>query len=150
MPRLFYRGTSYGIALFDESERNDLRDEIEQLNPTVIHPALFYSKETENDREVVHQGFIVLFAHEPGSQNHDERDEWNMMWLARRFGQYYVFKWWTHVWGPPHGSDTYDHENLETFRHSHVMEALVPSNPKWSELTFHEEPIVGIMDDGDL
>ena len=151
LPNFFYRGTSYGIALFDESETNlhDLRDEIDKLNPTMVESVYFHSKESENDDEIVHEGYIVVFAHEPGAQHHDERDEWNVMWLARRSGQHYVFKWWAHVWGPPHKSDTYDHENLETFRHSHVMEALVPSNPKWSELAFHEEPVVGILDRND-
>ena len=127
----------------------DLRDEIEKLNPSIVQSVLFYSKKEENDDEIINEGYIVVFAHEPGTRNHDERDEWNVMWLVRRFGQHYAFKWWTHVWGPPYGSDIYDHENLETFRHSHVMEALVPSNPKWSELAFHEEPVVGILDKKD-
>lgn len=139
-PNNFYRGTTYGLVAPSSLElRSSFEDALRNLNPEKMFKITFEEKNGHN-----RLGWAVLFRHKVGAYNHDEKDAWHVMWIARRFERHYVYKWWPHVWGPPHGHhETYDHEHLESFKHSTMMESVLPSNPEWSSIA-SQGPVVAV------
>lgn len=150
-PTDFYRGTMYGIPLdpqqiasstnvstYKESLR-DLRIAIEQkLAVQNIFPASFQvppaPESKGGDNIEVWQGFAIQFLHKPGGYNHDEHNEWHVMWICRLFNLLYAYKWQPHIWGGPFGADTYDPADPLTFKHSSMIETIIPSNHAWRVL----------------
>lgn len=159
-PKEFYKGTMYGIVLdprqitFSEGQNliyeeslKDLRNAIEQkLAVHNIFPASFKlpsSFSAESHGAEVWKGFAVQFLHDPGGHNHDESDEWHVMWVCRLFNQLYAYKWQPHIWGAPFDADAYDPMDPTTFKHSTMIETIIPSNHAWKVL-YSKVPVTSL------
>ena len=150
-PKEFYAGTMYAIPL----DTHDLartvegisettatvedlrRAAVDKLNADEIFDATF----SHPDSPTAWRGIVVQYRHDPGRHNHNEENEWLVLWVCRLFGQHYAYKWQAHVWGQPHGGNVYDSNDPGTFKHSTMMETVLPATHKWRFLR-SELPVV--------